>query len=396
MNASESTTNCDEVWNFTSSVDASAALERLQWSSTDKWLTKVILPVIVIIGVLANLAFLFTVIRVRRMQTITNYYLVNLAVADVLFLVITLSAQFHTFTHSPFRGNVPYISEHGCWGSVYPIFVSYFASIEFITLVSLERYYTICKPVHHRLMHGKERTIKLIVSAWVVAIVLAAATAPRFGKMKRKCILWPEEDEYDDLPTRFHSCYMVNFGLGLLAEVIQSILLVIALVISCITYYKLVTNLGSKKLGGSVQVSKNKRNLQIRNQVARLLIINGAVFFICQFPSRVMNMDKFVRAVTDTLQPHTFTLFAISFGLLLINSAVNPFIYGLSSRLYRVAFCQAFGIAPFLNMDPLSSRGESFRNNVSHDFMDSARLRRRQSSVTTLDNIDSIQIKQPW
>ena len=384
MNTSE----CDDVWNYSSTIQATAALERLQWSHTDKLLTQIILPVIVIVGVLANLAFLFTVFRVRRMQTITNYYLANLAVADILFLLITMGAQIHTYSHSQFRGNVPYLSEHGCWGSLFPILVSYFASIELVTLVSLERYYTVCKPVQYRLMHGKERTIKLIVIAWIIALALGALTAPRFGLMKRKCIIWPDGDEYQSLPMRFHSCYMVNIGLGLFAEIIICVLFVAALLISCITYYKLVTALGSSNThhSGSVQVLKNKRNIQIRNQVARLLIINGTVFFLCQFPSRVMSMEKFIRVITNTLQPHFFTFFVISFGLLLINSAVNPFIYGLSSRLYRVAFFQAFGIAQYFNFEILSSRGDSCREN-SHDYMESARIKRRQSSITTLDTI---------
>ncbi|XP_072028904.1 neuromedin-U receptor 2-like [Amphiura filiformis] len=336
--------SCDDgILNYTYLEDAERALDEYRWSGADAFITKVILPIVVSIGVLGNLAFLFTVARVSRMRTVTNYYLVNLAVADMLFLLITMSAQIHKYRRAQLRGSVPYTSEVGCWGAIFPIFLSYFTSVLLVTFVSLERYYSICKPVEHRLLHGKAHTLKLIVVAWIVGIVLAILSTPRFGKLKQECILWPNEEEYKDLPTRYQQCFMINIGLSLLSEIIQFALFCIALTISCITYFNLIKTLSKNTLVVSEQQAQ--RNQQVRNQVARILIIIGVIFFCCQIPSRVINLHKFVRIVRGTHEPSYGIIFEISFGLLLLNSATNPFVYGFGSRLYREAFYKAFGVS---------------------------------------------------
>ena len=393
MDTSLNSLGCDQVWNFTTRIyPASGALERLQWSDTEKLLYQVILPIIIVVGVLANLAFVFTIIRVKRMQTSTNYYLANLACADLLYLMILLCTRIHAFRHSPFRENIPYMSRNSCWGSIFPIFLCYFASVELVTLVSLERYYSICKPVYHRLMRGKQPTIRLIILAWILAIVLAAITVPRYGKMRRLCIIWPGSDKFQQLPTTYQTCHTVSFALGLSAEIIQSVIFLAALGISCFTYYKLIRKLSNLKLSGVGHSSKNKRNLKIRNQVARLLIINGVVFFLCQFPARYIGVDRFIRGAYRHLKSQPFVAIVVSFILLLINSAVNPFIYGLSSRLYRVAFCQAFGITRFFNMERLSSHADSFHD-ATRTFSERESFKRKQGSASTLDNIDNTVIQ---
>ena len=384
---------CDKVWNFTNRIyRASGTLERLQWSNTEKILYQVILPIIVVIGVLANLAFLFTVIRVKRMHTSTNYYLANLACADLLYLIILLCTRIHAFRHSPFRENIPYKSRNGCWGSIFPIFLCSFASVELVTLVSLERYYSICKPIYHRRMRGKQPTIRLIILAWILAIILAAITVPRYGRMRHLCIIWPESNKFQRLPTTYQTCHTISFALGLSAEIIRSVIFLTALGISCFTYYKLIRKLSNLKLSSVRHSSKNKRNRKIRNQVARLLIINGLIFFLCQFPARYIGVDRFIRGALKHLRSQPFVAIVISFILLLINSAVNPFIYGLSSQLYRVAFCQAFGITRYFNMERLSSQADSFHD-TTRTFSERESFKRKQGSASTLDNIDNTAIQ---
>ncbi|XP_072024181.1 neuromedin-U receptor 2-like [Amphiura filiformis] len=343
MNASNNLQNCVDIFNFTLVEDAESALDRFLWNGVDELLTKVILPVVVCVGVLGNLAFLFTVARISRMRTAINYYLINLAVADIMFLLITMSGQIDLYTRSQFRGSVPYISVVGCWSNVFIVFLSYFASVILVTIVSLERYYSICKPIQHRLLHGKKYTRKLIVAAWIVAAVLAILCIPRFGKLIQECLIWPNEEQYQHVSTKYYKCFMVNFGLGLFGEIIQLTPFCFALIISSIAYYKLIVTLSKKRLAASEDQAV--KNLQVRNQVARIIVIIGVVFFVCQCPSRVINLDKFIRIVTGTHDPSYGIIFVFSFGLLLINSAINPFAYGFGSRLYREAFYEAFGIS---------------------------------------------------
>ena len=59
------------------------------YKSTDKFMISVIFPIIILVGIFSNSGFLFSIARVRDMRTITNFYLANLAGADLLFAIST-------------------------------------------------------------------------------------------------------------------------------------------------------------------------------------------------------------------------------------------------------------------------------------------------------------------
>ena len=391
---------CFETWNYTNVTSALDNLDRISWGGVDKLVIVFILPIISIAGILMNFAFLFTVATVPRMQMVTNFYLVNLSAADILFLMFTLGSYVHTYLHSALRNNVPYLSDFGCWGNFYPIYLSYYASVLIITLVSLERFMVICMPVKYRLIKGKARTVKWIAACWGLSLVLAALSTPRYGDLRMKCILWPDTEAFASLPRLYRSCYLVSNAWALASEIIQTLLFLIAMFTSCITYYKLIVTLHQKMAPvgrrRSSRGDREHRNRQERNQVARLLVVNGLVFFICQFPARVINIDKVVRAINGNLQVNFAALLGIANGCLLINSAINPIIYGLSSRMYRVAFCEAFGIARLLKLERKPSSGSrslsQAKSNESLDrILDSPVTKKNLTkSMETLDrDVDS-------
>ena len=46
---------------------------------------KVVLPIIVVLGLVGNGAFLFMVASLSRMKNTVNFFLVNLSIADIIF-----------------------------------------------------------------------------------------------------------------------------------------------------------------------------------------------------------------------------------------------------------------------------------------------------------------------
>ena len=351
-----------QCFNFSTTAIANAALSKLKWSRSDKVVITIFIPTIVIIGVLANAAFLFTVSRIPRMKTVTNYYLVNLSIADMLFMLFTLGSYLGMYRQSPLKSSIPAKSTAGCWVYTYPIYLSYYASVLLVTLVALERFFTICMPLKHRLIKGKVRTIKIIIVCWIFSLFLAATTTPRYGLYKQRCIIWPSTEEYRYLPSIRSGCVSMSLATDVAAETIQSLTFFLSLAVSLFTYVSLMRALRTTPTLAWSARGRSERDKQIRKQVARLLMINGIVFFICQLPARALNMDRVHHRVIGESTNHSALVYAIGHGLLLLNSAVNPFIYGLSSRFYRVSFCQAFGIASYFKMERSTSltTGSSF------------------------------------
>ena len=98
-----------------------------------------------------------------------------------------------------------------------------------------------------------------------------------------------------------------------------------------------------RRLNGT---DKHQKALQVRNQVAKMLIVNGIVFFICQTPFNVIALSRWICLVADVPNPLSVMLGKAEKIIvnipILINNIVNPLIYGAMSTQYREAFVTAF------------------------------------------------------
>ena len=65
----------------------------------EKILITVLFPIIFTFGIIGNVAFLTVVALVKEMRTLTNFYLANLAVADLLYTILQLLAPY-TITYA--------------------------------------------------------------------------------------------------------------------------------------------------------------------------------------------------------------------------------------------------------------------------------------------------------
>ena len=160
------------------------------------------LPIALVTGILGNGVFLFVVARVRRLHNITNFYLANLALADISFVISSAGPSIYSYLDSPVRNDVPYQSSFGCVLSFGIPTVMYNASLGIVTLVTLERYYCICYPLQHRAISSKSRTMKLIASTWIIGIMLCGIRVLNFAKLYRYCTIWPHLPDFIGWPQK--------------------------------------------------------------------------------------------------------------------------------------------------------------------------------------------------
>ena len=89
----------------------------------------------------------------------------------------------------------------------------------------------------------------------------------------------------------------------------------------------------------------NRQNQQIKHRIAWMLMANNIIFFCCLGPSHflILQLVPFLRflELTEALEN---TLISIAFVLLMVNSAINPILYGVASSSYRRGFLKAFGL----------------------------------------------------
>ncbi|XP_022108815.1 vasopressin V1a receptor-like [Acanthaster planci] len=300
------------------------------------------------IGIPGNLAFLFTLFRVRCMRTTTNFYLANLAVADLLYIAIFSVYNTETFLQSPIAYTSFASSWQVCLVIALTLDVPYFASNSMITLVAFERFYAICHPLKNLISRSRKRTASVVAISWTASIFLAATISSRLSTHRVACVLWPSGDEFSSLPDTVNFCLAGRPWVKILTQSLYFGFWLLGLLTNTVMYYKIIRRLSHRPIPtASVPQTRHHLNAKVvRNQVARLLIVNSVVYFVLQSPRVVVfNLIGLIQAASGVtvLQPGKITdLWPIALFLTLLNSSVNPIIYNATSQQYRQAFLQAF------------------------------------------------------
>ena len=108
-----------------------------------------IMPIIAILGVVFNFAFLFVIYRVRKMRTVINLYLSQLSVCDIGYLVVATTRLVHDYFLSP-EYDFEQPTGTGCHTFDFLIYFFYFTGVHFICAVIIDRYFAICRPMQYK------------------------------------------------------------------------------------------------------------------------------------------------------------------------------------------------------------------------------------------------------
>ena len=246
---------------------------------------------------------------------------------------------------SPVKNNVHY-GQIGCIFRATVGNICYYTSFLLVTCVAVERFLAICYPLYQQMISCKSRTIKIIVASWLLGGIFAAGLqVPQLAYLKTSCIVWPDVDgdTHLMLPRKISSCAAFPRFPVVISQVIDLILYCVTLVINLIVYTRIITTVKRRTSFdfGTKQGQHNKLN-----QVARLLITNGVVFFLCFTPWQFTNFDRIVTNLTGS---HLFVdsnhryVRMVSILMSYVNSSINPFVYLACSSTYRNAYRKAIG-----------------------------------------------------
>ncbi|XP_038066390.1 neuromedin-U receptor 2-like [Patiria miniata] len=305
----------------------------------------IIIPIIWCLGVINNLTFLFVMLRVPKLRTDTNLYLAHMALADLLFLNLASVIHIWRYSASLVAFHDPFVNSAYCTGTVIAYETVYYASIALVTMVSFERYLGLCHPIKHRTIRGRRRTYRMIAICWLVGLLVSIATMPALAKLRVLCLNWPDDEAYRDYPSTKGYCsplapWVVYYILPLL-----SIPWLISMVANIYMYVRILKTL-NKRSGRDGIVSNDPNAIQIRNQVAKMLIVNGVVFFLCQTPYQIFSLAGWISNLAKIPNPLEAGIgrgdIWISVIPQYINAMINPLIYAAMTATYRAALTETF------------------------------------------------------
>ncbi|XP_077434904.1 neuropeptide Y receptor Y7 isoform X2 [Vanacampus margaritifer] len=279
---------------------------------------------IILLGLLGNALVIYMIIRYRNMRTVTNFFIANLALADLL--VDTLCLPF-TLVYT--------LLDEWKFGAVlchmvpFAQALSVHVSILTLTVIALERYRCIVFYLGQRLTW--HASFLIMALTWTISAVLAAPLAifreyryeeiPNINLHFAVCFeSWPHGTSRDGV--------IYSLSMLLLQYIIP--LAIISYAYICIWV----------KLKNHISPSTRNDAILRRKKTTKMLALVVVVFAICWLPFHVFQLASDLDLI---LVFNEYKLIYTVFHIVAMCSTfANPLLYGWMNKNYRNGFLMVF------------------------------------------------------
>ena len=298
--------------------------------SIERFLIPAIFCVVVILGCLGNTLVVIVVLKNRdHFRNTTNLFILNLAIADMLFLIfcVPFHAIVYTVPDWPF-------GDFMCKFVHLVQYSSMVSSILTLVAMSLDRYLAVGHPIKTKHLRTPWIALFISVITWLIAITIALpwpiVYTVRVYHNHGPIAITVCADDWGGMlsykPTYFLLLFIFTYALPLFAIFVLSVLMIHQLWVIH---------------GPASEGIRHRQSLTAKRKVTRLIIVVVLVFGICWLPKHIcwLWINYFPKYVPFT---YTFYYWSITTHILsYANSSMNPVIYAFLSSQFRKGFHKA-------------------------------------------------------
>ncbi|CAG2202774.1 neuropeptide FF receptor 2-like [Mytilus edulis] len=268
-----------------------------------------------------NLVVIVVVLKYKWMHTVTNFFIVNLAIADILVAIFCVPITLLTHIFIEWRYGAVM-----CKVTPYLQAVSVCASVNTLAAIAVDRYLAICYTFNYKM---KWKTSKCIMFAiWIFSLIISIPMALFYQRyVQSGSLLYVCGENWEN--KFLEKIYFV--GICICCYAVPLVLIIICY--SLIGFRVWNRNApGVYKSNGVIHKSKVKA-VKMLTVVVVLFLFSWLPLYIIKFliyfqMDEYDNLD-FVRLLNNYIVP-------IAQWLGLSNSGINPIIYCLFSRKIRI------------------------------------------------------------
>jgi len=307
-------------------------------------------------GIVGNILVCTVIARNVSMKSSTNLFLFNLAVADIVILLMGATFDLSVYWHQ-----YPWLlGEWACRIRAGASEMTSYCSVLTILSFSFERYLAICHPLYLYTMSGTKRTTRLILLLWLIS-GLAAAPFAYFTKIN----YWG--DPFSGVPVLQSAfCGMLD-----IPEMLYEFSSLVFFLVPMVALVVLYTRMGLKIRRQGQQVLQEGTRENAKKVMLKMLAVVVISFFVCWAPfhtQRLLYVAQFKHRWNILSEELYYSinekLFYLAGMFLYLNSTINPIIYNLISAKYRKAFRETL-LKPCLPKQRPSS-GLSMKTSTSY------------------------------
>uniref|UniRef100_A0A8D0L8S6 Neuropeptide Y receptor type 2 n=1 Tax=Sphenodon punctatus TaxID=8508 RepID=A0A8D0L8S6_SPHPU len=279
---------------------------------------------IILLGFIGNSLVIYMIVKYKTMRTVTNFFIANLALADLM--VDTLCLPF-TLVYT--------LLDEWKFGAVLCHLVPYAQALSVhvstltLTVIALDRYRCIVFHLDSRI--SKKLSFTIIANTWLAAAILAGPLAifreyryeeiPSINLKIAVCSeKWPSENNRD---ATIYSLFML---------LLQYVL---PLTIICFSYIRIWF-----KLKNHISPTARTESQCRRRKMTKMLVMVVVVFAVCWLPFHIFQLAIDLDLV---LIFHEYKLLYTVFHVVAMCSTfANPLLYGWMNKNYRNGFLMFF------------------------------------------------------
>ncbi|XP_062283150.1 P2Y purinoceptor 1-like [Scomber scombrus] len=262
-----------------------------------------------IFGLVANGWGLKSLLQKWRKLKIINVFVLNLSLADILYLLTLPFLMVYYFTGSKWI-----FGDTFCKITRFCFNLNLYGSIGFLTCISVYRYLAIVHPVRVMGKLTVTRSVAISIMVWLLVSVqclpdMFYIKTWRFGNESGKC--------YETTNKRYAEDYL-NYSLG---WTLTGFCIPLLIILGC--YGHVIVILCRKDTTDKV----------LKQRCLRLLLILILLFSVCYIPYHVLrNLNLWSRVLSKQRICYewfneVYIAHQISRGLVCLNSALNPLVY---------------------------------------------------------------------
>ncbi|XP_053981949.1 RYamide receptor-like [Hylaeus volcanicus] len=305
-----------------------------------------------VIALIGNGLVCYVVYSSPRMKTVTNFFIVNLALGDMLMALFCVPPSFIStliLQYWPFGQKL-------CPTVNYLQAVSVLVSAYTLVAISIDRYIAIMWPLKPKL--SKRQAQFLILAVWMLAmtisIPIAVVSQLSQPSLKHKvCKQYVCEEMWPSMKNKYY------YSIALL--VLQY---VIPIMVLMFTYTSIAVMVWGKRPPGEAENVRDQRMARSKRKMVKMMVTVVIVFTICWLPYNILMLIMDNNEATANWSGLPF-IWTVLHWLAMSHSCYNPVIYCWMNARFRSGFITAIGCLPGVHRILRNERRRNSNHNAS-------------------------------
>uniref|UniRef100_H3AAX6 Adenosine receptor B1a n=2 Tax=Latimeria chalumnae TaxID=7897 RepID=H3AAX6_LATCH len=279
--------------------------------------------VIAVLATVGNILVCVAIIKNKQLQTVTNYFLVSLAIADICVGSIAIPCAIMTSL------GIPQHNLYLCVLMLSVLIMFMQSSIFSLLAIAVERYIAVVLPFQYQNIMTHRNAIIIIIMTWIVACLIGLV--PMMGWHKPL-----PESGFCFFAIVVDMNYVMYFSFlgGILTPLILMFIIYARIFIEAKRQIRRIAADTVHKGRHGKQTASMKKEIKTATSLFLVLFL----FTVCWIPLYIMNFCSHLCPQCYVPLPLTLTAIILSHG----NSVVNPVLYAYRMKSFRYTFKAIF------------------------------------------------------